>query len=84
MNHVEFLNDPEQWPNFPLCSVKRHREGGGMPDCGTVLALPTTVPVVYSASMFSFVKMSKDEIRSVPQHKYESVDDLVADGWMVD
>lgn len=79
---VKFLDNPGAWPCWPLCPVKRYEQtDDAMPNCGVVI---TEVPIVYETNMFALLTMTSAEIEALKKHKYDSMEELVADGWLVD
>jgi len=79
---VKFLNRPNVWPCWPLCPVKRYEPANdGFPVCGIVIE---KVPIVYETNMFALSGMTSVEIEALKKHKYDSMEELVADGWLVD
>lgn len=66
---LAFMKDPYKWPNLVL-PVKRGRE------CGIIL----DKPIVYVGNMWNLPK----DLKAVLQHKYETFEAMVDDGWMVD
>jgi len=85
-NTLEFLANPDRWPNWPVCPVKRscsdkqYIEGDDRPQCGVVFDQPK--PTVYRVNMFSIGPST--DLTKFEKHEYESLEALVADGWVVD
>lgn len=80
---VQFLSDPDRWPKFPICPVKRYskKDKHGFPECGVVTA--TGIAVVVVISMFE-LPITEEEYEKLTKYRYESMEDLVTDGWLVD
>lgn len=84
---LKFLQDPDQWPNRPICPVKRYgrtKQPGGFPETGLVLAGGTIVYMVNLWELAAVPSEAKARIESAEKHEYKSLEALVADGWLVD
>lgn len=95
---LAFFQDPDRWPNQPLCPVKNPRilqdgsprTNGGMPACGllyenttpVISGLPRVQPIVYLVGLFD--DRQGKPIKSFPAKQYDSLEAMVADGWIVD
>lgn len=78
---LEFLRTPDEWPNWPLCPVKKRMVTNVANDVGLVIEGPSgTEPVVFLCNLWRV----KEDFDTATQLKYESLEALVADGWMVD
>lgn len=77
---VVMLKNPDLWPRWPLCPVKRYDKSKphGFPDCGVVTEGRFVV------FMVNLYRVSPGVFDSCEKHEYESYEDMVADGWMVD
>ena len=80
------------WPCWPYCPVKKYAQKGQMPICGLVMdTRPLTAsgsqeevePIVY-VGLNLFKSWTKEEFEKCEKLKFDSMDHLVADGWMVD
>jgi len=70
MTDIEFLKRADLWPRWPLLPVKRTRwETGALVEDGET---NVAFPAVY------------DPIVGVVLHQYDSLEALVADGWVID
>lgn len=79
-NDRQMILTPSEWPMFYL-PLKRRKDDGGWPD----------IALLRSASTDPNVERIVEENRSlygdlgpITEHKYATVDDLLADGWVVD
>ena len=79
---IERMQQLDQWPRWPVLPVKKYKEQGQMPALGVMHinhVLPNDgKPRVYECSMFDQIT---DETHFV---EYDSLEALVADGWMID
>jgi hypothetical protein len=82
----------DNWPQFPLIPVKNYKradkEDGGMPMCGIVLH-PSIAPksIAYFVAIINLFDLGKDVVGSLTaakRVKYESFEEMVGDGWVVD
>lgn len=79
---AKFLNNPNEWPCWPVCPVKRYEPtDDGLPNCGIVIG---GRPIVYETNMFMLPEMTPENLEQMKKHKYDSMEELVADGWLVD
>lgn len=80
---VAFLKDTGRWPRWPGCPVKRYRPNEGLPECGLVfdgLKIDEKLAVV----MVSMLGWTPEQFRDAKKHLYDSYEEMVADGWLVD
>src|SRR4051812_43545449 len=78
---LEFLRTPDEWPNWPLCPVKKRLITNVANDVGLVAEGPSgPEPVVFLCNLWRV----KEDFANAVQVKYESLEALVADGWRVD
>lgn len=73
----EMILNPDSWPSWPFLPVKSttKKELSGWPLLGTILSYDVTK--VKLVNMYDYSK-NADII------SYDSVDDLLADGWVID
>lgn len=79
---VSFLNRPEMWPCWPVAPVKSHNPkhgGDNAPACGLVLAGHSRVVML---NMFQ--GWTPEQYKEAKKWEYDTIEALVADGWMVD
>lgn len=88
---LAFLQCARSWPNYPCCPVKRQDNTvpNGLVQLGTVVGLEEAEPTVYLVGMprlmGSFLTIKeKDPLKKFNQIAYNSLEELVADGWLVD
>ena len=73
-----YILDWKGYVQYPFCPVKRHSEKSPSIELGVIVAgHPTTV---YLVDMWEI----KGSLKDMPKIEYESVDKLLADGWVVD
>lgn len=78
---VAFLKDVNRWPNWPICPVKRYENVHSFPLCGVTFATDTK-PMVKILNMFG--GWSQEEFDKAKTFNYNSIEEMVADGWVVD
>lgn len=83
---IKMMTTPWEWPAWPFLPVKK-RIPGEWPDCALMVDLGTAEfhdvqPVIYEGNIFNFSNepFDKDKVKA----RYESIDALVEDGWVVD
>ena len=79
---LEHLSKPSQWSSWPFCSVKRRSNQVPNKDLGFVCddeKYPNGV-TVYHGYIFKL----PEDIRSLEQTKYDSIQAMLDDDWMVD
>jgi hypothetical protein len=76
---------PVLWPKWPYLPVKRtvYDDDGNWKDLDTGVIFLNTGFNVYRANLFALPK-TEEEFKNLPHHKYDNVDDLLADKWIVD
>lgn len=78
MDSVNFIKNPSRWiagGGF-LCPVKRY-SGNAWPTLGVITEASLTTVIEHN--MFAGPPAA-----DAPKHEYKTVEELVADGWMVD
>lgn len=73
-----FLNDPNRWPRWPVCPVKR--VGGGKFDCG--LVVDTRPGIVYLTNLWDISSLK--DLETVETLTYDGWQSMIDDGWGVD
>lgn len=73
---LEMMKDPYSWPHLVL-PLKKPGAGGGWPEFGVMLAKDTNV---YLCNMFDLPR----DMSSCPKKEYTSLEEVVADGWVID
>ena len=78
-DHLEFMSNPTEWPCFPILPIKNlgRRQASGFPELGFILADETPIQV-HKPTLFGETE------EAGAQKTYQSLDELVADGWIVD
>jgi hypothetical protein len=80
-NHVEWIKHPDWWPMFGICplkhSTRKDPNAGGMPLTGVVVSCDD--PGVVRIGVLGITNFSQ-----APQEKFDSVEAMVAAGWVVD
>jgi hypothetical protein len=72
---------PNLWPKWPYLPVKRRLEGGSFPETGVIWI--GTKFNIYFVNLFDMPK-SAEEFKATNHIPYNNVDELIADGWIVD
>lgn len=80
-NDLEFLKDPDQWPNWPYLPLKRHDEKRNLRVAvlfsGELTGTPT-YRIAVGHNMYALAKIQPDEwVVTTPEQ-------VIADGWKVD
>ena len=79
-----FLEDPDNWPNWPVCPVKRYWPGYTWPEYGCVDAGSVKGrPIVMMLSLYD-LPVSQELLNKTERHRYSSVDEMLEAGWVVD
>src|SRR5437667_5368699 len=71
---LEFLNETRGWRNLTVLPLKK-RSGGSLG-----LVFFNDKRTVHEANLFADI----EEIRASPKHQYDSLEAIVADGWIID
>lgn len=69
------------WTHFPFLPVKRGESGKDM-DYGVIWAAGSQL-IIYECNIFMMPKVLKD-FKKLARWKYESFDEMIEDGWIVD
>jgi len=78
----EFLLEGD-FPHWLFCPVKRFVNGQNRPQCGFVVA--GKLNTVYTVNLFYFLgDMKGVGLDTLPKVEYKGLDELLADGWVVD
>ena len=77
--HIDFLKSPESWPHFPLCPVKRYEQEDKPPRTGVVLSSQPNTVVGLNVFL-----VSREKFKTAERWEYDSVEAVVADGWLID
>jgi hypothetical protein len=78
---LAFIDNPHDWPLYPILPMKRKIRGEEDPELG-VLVWPEITTIVIS-SMFELPQTRK-ELAKLPQEVFGSVDSMLWSGWEVD
>lgn len=85
-DHKAMMLNPDRWPQWPFLPVKNYRRDipgypwDGMPNCGLMVFFDNVPPTVFMTSLYDM----KPGWTDGPQLKYASIDELLAQGWIVD
>lgn len=71
-----------KYPYFPFLPVKRYKDGQRMPEVGFIFY--GEFNKVYLMNLFRFWEEKEVTLESLPTVRYDTVDELLADGWVVD
>ncbi len=88
-----FIRKYNDWPCWPFCPLKRRSNSLEKKDLGVLLATqehadavvkkPGSKFIIYHGYMFDFPKTG-EEVSKLPTTEYASLEELLADGWVVD
>jgi len=87
---VAFLKNPDNWPNWPVCPIKRIVDDSRQ--CALVFDHNNKDIIVARLNMFRWVEdgygnfreWTKEDFDNSEKWEYDTVEDLIADGWIVD
>lgn len=79
-DHVQFLKEPHDWPNNPICPVKRLGKTFDPDGLGIIVR---GHPVVVLLTMWQH-KITVETIEAAKKIQFESFEALVDAGWRVD
>lgn len=77
---VEMINTEELWPHWPVLPVKKRTNGPDSPECGVIASGNLTTVRMLNI----FMGWTKEQFDNAKTYEYASVEELVADGWVVD
>lgn len=79
---IAFIKDPTRWPNKLVLPVKNYKERieGGWPKMGIIMVFNTQT--VFLKNMFELDHNT--DFSTLPKQEYDSVEAMVAAGWIVD
>lgn len=81
IDDMAVINNPNQWVHWPYLPVKNPRRKED--DLGIVVASQgKTLPTVFLENLYSLP--SKSKLADSPKIEYDSIAELVTDGWIVD
>ena len=81
----KMMADPRTWPSWPMLPVKRAKDHDLEP--GFMVAIQgklTTVFLVNPWAIWAGERKFKEVLKNGPKKEYKSLDELLADGWVVD
>lgn len=81
MTDIEMIKDPTRWPSYPFLPVKKLNGTPTVYDFGLVHAARPTI--VTEANLFR-LPATYEQYKALGGKQYESIEALVADGWIVD
>lgn len=73
----EFIENPANWPRWPYLPVKRQGKDP-WPEPGVMIEGHPTVFLI------NYYQISPEIFKTCKSITYASVDDLLADGWIID
>lgn len=77
----KMMSNPKTWPNWPLLPVKRETANGY--EVGVIAAIKGQLTWVYLCNFWGLVAKS-ESMKDARILKYNSLDELLAAGWIVD
>jgi hypothetical protein len=86
VEELDFLRNPDQWPNWPLLPIKRYGAPGDPPECALLDSIGAPEPKVrvVFVNMFQLRELTHAERQALRVEVYDSAEALLDDGWMVD
>jgi len=81
-NDQDMIKHPDAWPQWPYLPVKRRKGAKATLECGVIYE-GTGIKTVRVANLFALPTEYQDFL-TLPKYEYDSVDALLADGWVVD
>lgn len=85
--HLDFINDPDKWPHWPLLPMKNFINGFSHPHSHGIIVdvggfdVSKVEPKVYIANLMFFRGEDMDKYE---KDEYQSFDELIDAGWIVD
>lgn len=79
---VTFLKNCDNWPNWPICTIKRGDVSKGELECVLVFAHEGSKIVVAKLNIFR--GWTEDDFEAAEKWEYDTVEDIIQDGWIVD
>ena len=83
---LTMLRNPNAWYYRPLCAIKRRVEGSPFPECATILE--DEEGMVYLVGMHEIAglgqKAIKEKLGDAKTSYYDSWEELLKDGWVID
>lgn len=81
----EFIENSNQWPNWPVLPIKRYTKKFELPECGFIMDVSGFggKSLVYLCNLFK-VTSGETKLDEVPTLQYSDVKEMLLDGWMVD
>jgi hypothetical protein len=79
----QLILDQDKWPHWPVLPVKNYQlvKPGEFPECGILFASDLEKPVIYIMNLFTIGHVRKEDVK---QFKFESLDAMLAAGWIGD
>lgn len=87
------IRNPDTWPSWPYLPMKKRdkngRQWGSVEDkCGGVLMATEETcknghPTIHHVYLFGLPK-TREEFRAAPTTRYDSIEAILADGWVID
>ena len=80
---LKMMRSPGRWPAWPFLPVKRTVDGEQ--ECAVMVEESmsgTATPIVYLVNLFALKEAGS--LSKVENRRYESLEAVVADGWVVD
>ena len=85
--HLLFVTTPALWPAWPFLPVIRHARGvtdlGLMFDARGACGLTGYSAAVFAANLFA-LPPTVDALLALPRESFDSGEELLANGWVVD
>lgn len=82
-NDLEGIMNEDFWPNWPILPLKRKRKDEFMGiECGIIYALFSNKTILLT-NMFILPK-TWEELINLKKYEYNSVEEMLEDGWIID
>lgn len=81
--HIEYINNPKQWVSWPFCPMLRRGEKDPIDREHGVIYLGHSLSVIKKVNLFMLPETER-EFLEADGWVYNSVEEMVADGWEVD
>lgn len=83
MTDKEMMLNPTAWPGWPYLAVKRDKNN--YLECGFMIAVKGYETTVFLMNIWDFcTQKERPKFEDIPHANYKNIDELMADGWIVD
>lgn len=78
-----FIRNSKTWPNWPYLPLKRYIKERDKPECGFLFDGEVKYKV-YLCNIFALKDMTQEQKQNIQTIQYNSIHELLNDGWVVD